>query len=160
MGGARLCCRRNKPCPLLSLDRPGSCVPNLIRDFAMAEGKVNSYYLYIYILLASIANITLHSTEDGWRGPDSKRCRQSTGGATTSTEPVLRTGPEAESKATRSREHPRDRFRAAQTPSSDRVGVSEQSTAKTNLEIHCRCSQKSCSQSSSASNGCGGSSLS
>ena len=101
VGGARLCCRRNKPCPLLSLDRPGSCVPNLIRDFGMAEGKVNSY-LYIYILLASIANITLHSTEDGWRGPDSKRCRQSTGGATKSTEQVLPTGTEAESTATSS----------------------------------------------------------
>ena len=111
-------------------------------------------------LLASIANITLHSTEDGWRGPDSKRCRQSTGGATTSTEPVLRTGTEAESKATRSKEHPRDRFRAAQTPSSDRVGVSEPSRAQTNVESHCRCPQKSCSQSSSASNGRGGSSLS
>ena len=47
VGGARS--RRNKPCPLLSLDRPGSCVPNLIRDFAMAEGKVNSY-LYIYTI--------------------------------------------------------------------------------------------------------------
>ncbi|CAI8019974.1 hypothetical protein GBAR_LOCUS11957, partial [Geodia barretti] len=48
------------------------------------------------------------STDDGWRGPDSKRCRQSTGGATTSTERVLGTGPEAESKATRSKEHPRN----------------------------------------------------
>ena len=143
-------------CPSIARDRV-----SLTWSEILLWPKVRSIAIIsIYILLASIANITLHSTEDGWRGPDSKRCRQSTGGATTSTEPVLRTGPEAESKAIRSKEHPRDLFRAAQTPSADRVGVSEQSTAKTNLEIHCRCSQKSCSQSSSASNGCGGSSLS
>ena len=62
----------------------------------------------------------VHSVDDGhgWRGPDSKQCRKSTGGAATSTEPVQQTGPEAESKATRCEEHPRDRFHAARTPSS------------------------------------------
>ena len=81
--------------------------------------------LILDLQLITVAYPNVHSTDDGWRGPDSKRCRQSTGGATPSTEPVLRTGTEAESKATRSKEHPRNRFRAAQTPSLNHSGVSE-----------------------------------
>ncbi|CAI8028776.1 hypothetical protein GBAR_LOCUS16357, partial [Geodia barretti] len=83
--------------------------------------------LILDLQLITVAYPNVHSTDDGWRGPDSKRCRQSTGGATTSTEPVLRTGLEVESKATR-----------------NRVGVPEPSRAQTNLESHCRCPQKSC----------------
>ena len=142
-------------CPSIARDRVSLTWPEIL-----LWPKVRSIAIYIYILLASIANITLHSTEDGWRGPDSKRCRQSTGGATTSTEQVLPTGTEAESTAISSWGHSFNVPRARKPPPPSCHVVPEPSRAETNLESHCRCSQKSCCQSSSASNGCGGSSLS